>query len=140
MPEPVDDLTIGDSEILLHRVHAQDVSTDPATNVIRPNSSNLRSKTNIMSVDIASMTTPQRALQNYVGHRLVAIDAGSLRSLGCKIVRDPEPSNDAHALVYGSAPDGRMTKGASQANLTAVSMGRKRYLEAKKRRPAEAER
>lgn len=110
MPEPVDDVSIGDDERLLHRLRPDDVVVDPETGRRRPSSATFKSKSNIISVDLASLTTPEKALENYPRHVLVEIDVETVRSLGCKIVRDPLPDNPAHALLYGSGPDGRMTR------------------------------
>lgn len=110
MPDPLDDVTIGDDERLLHRIRPNDIVVDPETNQFRPSSGVFRSKSNIISVDIASLTTPERVLENYPTCRLVEIEVGTVRSLGCRVVRDPLPDNPSHALVYGSGTDGRMTK------------------------------
>ena len=110
MPEPIDDVSIGDDERLLHRIRIEDIFTDPHTGHRRPSSATFRSKSNIISVDLASLTTPDNALAAYPHHALVEIDVGTVRSLGCKVVRDPHPDNPSHVLLYGSGPDGRMTK------------------------------
>jgi hypothetical protein len=110
VPEPVDDVSIGNDERLLHRVRPIDVILDSETGQRRPSSSSFRSKSNIISVDLASLTTPKKALAGYPQHALVEIEVGTIRSLGCKVVRDPLPDNPAHALLYGSGPEGRMTK------------------------------
>ena len=110
MPEPVDDVSIGDDERLLHRIRLDDVVVDSGTGQRRPSSATFRSKSNIISVDLASLTTPDKAVATYPHHALVEINVGTVRSLGCKVVRDPLPDNPSHALLYGSGPDGRMTK------------------------------
>ncbi len=110
MPEPIDDVSIGDDERLLHRIWPDDVVVDPQTGQRRPSSATFRSKSNIISVDLASLTTPEKVLAGYPHHALVEIDVATVRSLGCKVVRDPQPDNPSHALLYGSGPDGRMTK------------------------------
>ena len=110
MPEPIDDVSIGNDESLLHRIRPDDVVVDPETGQRRPSSATFRSKSNIISVDLASLTTPERALENFPRHVLVEIGVGTARSLGCKVVRDPLRENPAHALLYGSGPEGRMTK------------------------------
>jgi hypothetical protein len=110
VPEPVDDVSIGDDECLLHRIRPVDVVLDSETGERRPASSSFRSKSNIISVDLASLTTPDKALAGYLHHALVEIEVGTVRSLGCKVVRDPLPDNPSHALLYGSGPEGRMTK------------------------------
>jgi hypothetical protein len=110
VPEPVDDVSIGDDERLLHRIRPVDVVLDSETGQRRPASSSFRSKSNIISVDLASLTTPEKALANYLHHALVEIEVGTVRSLGCKVVRDPLPDNPSHALLYGNGPEGRMTK------------------------------
>jgi len=110
VPELIDDVSIGDDERLLHRIRVEDIFIDPQTGQRRPSSATFRSKSNIISVDLASLTTPVQALAAYPQHALVEIDVGTVRSLGCKVVRDPLPDNLSHALLYGSGPDGRMTK------------------------------
>ena len=110
MPEPVDDLSIGNDERLLHRIRPVDVILDSETGQRRPASSSFRSKSNIISVDLASLTTPEKAVAGYLHHALVEIEVGTVRSLGCKVVRDPLADNPSHALLYGSGPEGRMTK------------------------------
>ena len=116
MPEPLDDVTIADGERLLHRIRPDDVHID-ADGQCRPSSAAFRYINNVTSVDIASLTTPETTLEGYPAYRLVEINAGTVRSLGCRIVRDPQPDNLAHALIYGNAPDGRLTK--SQAKQVA---------------------
>ncbi len=110
MPEPIDDVSIGDDERLLHRIRPDDVVVDSVTGQRRPSSATFRSKSNIISVDLASLTDPNKALEGYPHHTLVEIVVATVRSLGCKVVRDPLPNNSAHALLYGSGPEGRMTK------------------------------
>lgn len=93
MPEPIDDVSIGDDERLLHRIRIEDIFIDPQTGLRRPSSATFRSKSNIISVDLASLTTPDKALAAYPHHALVEIDVGTVRSLGCKVARDPQPDN-----------------------------------------------
>lgn len=110
MPELIDDVSIGDDERLLHRIRPEDVVVDLETGQRRPSSATFKSKSNIISVDLASLTTPDKALAGYPHHALVEIDVATVRSLGCKVMRDPLPANPSHALLYGSRPDGRMTQ------------------------------
>lgn len=110
MAEPPDDLSVRDDERLLHRICPSDVFVNPDTGHTRPTSAAFRSTSNITSVAIASMVNGQELLKDYPDWKLVEIDVGTLRSLGCRIVRDPQPGYESHALVYGSAPNGRMTK------------------------------
>ena len=110
MPEPIDDASIDDDERLLHRIRPDHIIVDTQTGESRPSSATFRSKSNIISVDLVSLTTPPKALEGYPHHTLVEIDVGTVRSLDCKVVRDPQPDNPSHALLYGSGPDGRMTK------------------------------
>jgi hypothetical protein len=110
VPEPIDDVSIGNDDRLLRRIRPDDVFVEPETGQRRPSSATFISKSNIISVDLATLTTPEKALGNYPSHILVEIDVGTVRSLGCKVVRDPQPDNPSHALLYGSGPDGRMTK------------------------------
>ncbi len=110
MPDPLDDVTIGNDERLLHRVRPEDIVVDSETGQLRPSSAAFRSTSNIISVAIASLTTPERILADYPNYSLVDVDVGTVRSLGCRVVREPLPGDPSHALLYGSGPDGRMKK------------------------------
>jgi hypothetical protein len=109
VPEPIHDVSIADDERLLRRIRPEDVVVDSVTGQRRPSSAAFKSKSNIISVDLASLTTPGKTLAAYRQFMLVEIDVATVRALGCKVVRDPLPDNPAHALLYGNGPGGRMT-------------------------------
>ena len=54
-----------------------------------------------LSVDIARLTTPERALLNYPDYGLGSLAAGFFRNLKLEIYHAPVPCNYAHAIVYG---------------------------------------
>ena len=109
MPEPQDDRSIGDGEKLLRRIRPKDIHFDPITNQYRPESGCFRSD-DFISLHIASLTTTDKVLSNYPEFSLVEFTAEELRSIGCKIVRDPLPEDPAHALMYGTAPGDYVSK------------------------------
>lgn len=110
MPEQRDDPTISDHERLWRRVPPIQIHLDPKTREQRVSSAAFRSTTGIISVAIASLTTAESILTGYPGYSLVEFEAGAARMAGCVVVRDPLPDDPAHALVYGSAPKGHLTK------------------------------
>jgi hypothetical protein len=109
MPEPQDDISIGDDETLLRRIRPNHIHLDPITNQYRPESGCFRSD-DFISVHIASLTSHRQVLSSYPDFSLVEITAQEIRSVGCKIVRNPLPEDSAHALIYGTAPGGYVSK------------------------------
>jgi hypothetical protein len=94
-----DDLSIGNEEKLWRRI-APSLVHKESESEFRPNSGAfLDRNTNEVSVHIASLTTPERALKDYPEHSLVEIPAGLPRSLGYAIVRDPTEKDPSHALI-----------------------------------------
>ena len=108
-PERRDDPSVSDNERLWRRVHPSDIIRDPESEELRPTSAAFR-PSDEMSVDIASLTTPEAVLSNYPHHSLIEFTAGIARKEGCVVVRDPLPDNPSHALVCGKNPEGRLTK------------------------------
>jgi hypothetical protein len=118
MPEasPLNDPTIPNDELLYHRVYPEPlrIYIDPVSREPRPTSGDFHSKDHEpLSVDLASLTTPEESLSRAPGFYLSAVQAGDVRdpACGCGIVRDPEPENRAHALIYGRGKGGALTKG-----------------------------
>ena len=109
MPEPQDDRSIGDEEKLLRRIRPKAIYLDPITGVYRPESGCFRSA-DFISVHVASLTSHTQVLSNYPEFSLVEITAEELRAIGCKIVCDPLPEDSSHALIYGTAPGGFVSK------------------------------
>ena len=108
-PERRDDPSVSDNERLWRRVHPSDIIRDPESKELRPTSAAFRPSEE-MSVDIASLTTPEAVLSNYPHHSLIEFTAGIVRKEGGIVVRDPLPDNPSHALVCGKNPEGRLTK------------------------------
>lgn len=113
MPEWRDDPTINDDEHLWRRVLVDDpfqVKKDPKTGQPRPSSAAFKSSTQLTSVAVASLTTPEEFLAGFSRHSLVEVNARAVRDAGCILVRDPEPGNPAHAHIIGiTREDGRLT-------------------------------
>jgi len=103
MPTRVDDPSIGDHEVLWRRIHPHQIIQEP-DGTWRPGSFAFIDNTaaHELSVHIAALSTPTLALQGYVDQSLVAIVAGSARSLGYAIVRDPTPDDPSHAVICPS--------------------------------------
>ena len=108
-PDRKDDPTIHNDERLWRRVPPGQIIWDSNLSGYRPSSAVFR-PSDEMSVDIASLTTPEAVLFNYAQYSLIEFEAGVARNEGCIIVRDPLPENPSHALVCGSNAEGRLTK------------------------------
>lgn len=105
-PFPPDDLTIGDDELLYIRIFPDVDSIEPLPDGsgFRPNSGEFRSD-GALSVDLQSLCTPEQTRDRAIPPRpfhVAAVPARLARSVGCRIVRDPQPDNSAHALIYGN--------------------------------------
>ena len=96
-----DDKTIPDSEGLWRRIHPTQVIRDRTTGAWRPSSAAFKDQRGELSVDLASLTTPERALAETPQHSLAEVKAAVFRVKGYIVVKDPLPTNIAHALVYG---------------------------------------
>ena len=112
--ELVDDPSIADSETLYVRIHPDNVTSDDCPGgEYRPASGSLR-RAEPLSVDLASICTPQETQQRAGGDafHVASFTAGIARKQGCRVVRDPQLDNHAHALVIGNHQDnnGAMSK------------------------------
>ncbi len=117
MPDVIelgDDSTIPDSESLYLRVHPDTVTAeDCPPGEFRPASGSFR-RAEPLSVDLGSKCTPEETQLRANGNpfHVACFIAGVAREQGCRVRRDPEPKNDAHALVVGDHQDdnGAMSK------------------------------
>jgi len=120
MPEfPADDKeAIPDDELLFRRIYPDPGHLVPLGDGTgyRPQSGALRSPAPL-SVDRASLSTPEetRDRDKSSPFHVAAVPAGAVRSVGCKVVRDPEQGNLAHCLVYGQHADGKGGLSGGQA-------------------------
>jgi hypothetical protein len=100
------DPTISDQERLLRRIHEQQIVPDEnREGTFRVSSGAFRDKE--LSIVIESLLResgrrPDDVVANHDFHSLVAITAGLARKYEQAIVRDPEPDEPAHGLVYGN--------------------------------------
>lgn len=102
---PEDDASIEDSEILYLRVYPSTslvVSNDCPAGEFRPGSGAFR-REEPLSVDLGSKSSPEQTRQRGGGEafHVAAFTAGMARKEGCRVRRDEQPDNDAHALVIG---------------------------------------
>lgn len=101
--ERENDPSIDDSAELYLRIRPEDVTSDDCdVGEYRPGSGTLR-RDEPLSVDLASLSTPQQTQQRAGGDpfHVAKFTAGIARRHGCRVRRDPLPENDAHALVIG---------------------------------------
>ncbi len=108
MQLPDDDLTVGDDEVLYRRVFPKADALQPKANgEYRPSSGALRSGQGPLSVDLASLSTPEetRCRDLTRPFHVAAISVRAAREVGCRVVRDPLSDNPAHCLLYGTSDD-----------------------------------
>lgn len=107
---PADDLTIPNEELLYYRVfpRADEIQRIQNGNGYRPASGSLRRHNQPLSVDLSALSTPEatRDRDRSSPFHVAAFSAGLARAAGCRLVRNPEIDNAAHALVFGSNQDG----------------------------------
>lgn len=116
-----DDVTIDNEDCLWRRVHPTQIINDPNTGSLILSSAVF--KTREMSVHIASLTTSEKALENYPKHSLAEFKAGIARSVSCIIVRDPLPEDNSHALILnGKNPNGKLTDSQAKKIATQASL------------------
>ena len=112
--EWIDDITISNEELLWRRIHRNHISCGQDGNLIL-SSAAFKSRHNLLSVDIASLTRKDKSLDGYPEHSLAEFTAGLARSAECIIRKEPLNNNPAHANVIGkNRPDGCLT--SSQAS------------------------
>lgn len=92
---------VDESEVLWRGIHLLQIKKE-SDGTCRPSSAAF--KTTNLSVDIASKTTPEKSIRNFVA--LSGFLAAVPIELGYPVVEDPVEGNDAHALVKG-----KITKG-----------------------------
>ena len=93
MEDFIDDPRIQDGEVLYRRIAPSQIKLEAGI----PGISGSAFRTQQMSVNLASRTTPQRVLERYPDHSLAAFTAGLARSLGCIVASDKD--DPTHVLV-----------------------------------------
>ncbi len=105
-----DDLTIANEEKLWRLILPRHTSIDENTGELRPWTGNFQDVDDPLSVDISSLTTLEETFQRGSGEKVIAeFTAGIAREVGCKVIKDPKPENESHALVYGHHKKGGPT-------------------------------
>lgn len=111
---PLDDATIPDDELLYVRIFPRPDNLQPNEDGfgLRPASGTLRRHDQPLSVDRGSLCTPQQTRNRGPSptYHVAAFTAGIAREYGCRIVKDAEEGNPAHALVYGDHDDDSLSK------------------------------
>lgn len=121
--EPVDDLSIPDTDRLFRRVSSnqlvqnEDGSQRPASAVFKTSELSI----NIESLMIEQRRPPEDCLRGYPNEYLTSIVASDVRSCGCPIVKDTLPPNDpAHGLVFVKKKDSFANKMAKSLSTWVV--------------------
>src|SRR6266852_2979158 len=101
-----DDLGIANEDDLWRRIHPSWVFFDANEGRVRPTSQAFKDSSDgtPMSALLAKEDTPHRALAASWGEKgfsLAAITAGLARQRGLGVVRDPQPEDPPHLLVFG---------------------------------------
>jgi len=99
MADPIDAADITDDDILWRRIDPGMIDQGPA-GVESIQSWAFKDQSKEISVYLARETTQLAVLAaGKPGQILLGITARSIRALGFKVVRDPDPDNAAHCLV-----------------------------------------
>lgn len=109
--EIIDDDTVPHSATLWRRIFPEDIYFDSNINRRRATSGSLRDVEGAVSVDLAMLTTLDEAKARGPGMAIAEFTAGVVRAVGCKVVKDPQPDNPAHTLIYGKHKNGGPTQG-----------------------------
>ena len=107
MPTPRrDDATIPDREDLYRGLAKDWIVPDAVSGGVRISSGAFRDPDSEISVHLSSMIAPEDSLA-YGGEGIVAlaaVTAGDARRLDQAVVREPQPGDPAHAVVWGPQP------------------------------------
>ena len=98
MPAHVDDPTISDSDLLWRRLFPKWIVPADGGGV-RISSAAFKDGNREVSVNLAALTTQEKTLAEFSDQGIAEIPAGTPRSLGHAIVRDPTAGNPAHTLI-----------------------------------------
>jgi len=104
MPEPEDDPSIQNQDILWRRIYPGWIKwAGENESVSRP--ARVAFQDDIdrqVSVSVARETTKYRLLRCYPEHSLAAITAEVARRFGCSVARRPTTDDPAHAIIFPS--------------------------------------
>jgi len=95
-------LTIDDTDFLLRRVPFTDPRYIKDDGTISSFAFKPRKGEDGLSVDIERLTAYEASILNRGKFRLYRLEARIPRQLGLECVHDPQPGNDAHALIKGT--------------------------------------
>lgn len=113
-----DDLTISDDADLWRRIPPWHFYYDENIAQIRPKSAAFDNDPDgsPMSVVIAAESSPEAVLAEHEGYALASFKAGLARECNQLVVRDPLPTEPAHALVVGAKSKGTRRRLAREAS------------------------
>jgi hypothetical protein len=109
VPQRPDDPSISNDERLWRRVHPSQFKPYSGTGPSEISSAVFSTREEV-SVAIASETTLEVFVANHLEYSVVEFTAGAARRIGCTVVRDPLPNDQAHALVCGPRSNGQLNK------------------------------
>lgn len=95
-----DDETISDNEKLWRRIFPNQRYED------RANSGGFIDTRGPLSLDISSLTTISSILSRFPDMFLAEVTVKTVRDAGCKIQKNPQPDNPAHAQIFGNQKNG----------------------------------
>ena len=112
-----DDASIGDGEVVIRRVSERSYAFDENLGRFRPSSQTFlqNGPDGLVSVYLASETTPAQVSREGPEPYLASITAGELRELGLGIVRDPSSGGPGHCEITGRKTRGTLNRIARQA-------------------------
>lgn len=99
-----DDPSIQDTDLIWRRIPPWDFFLDENLGRTRPSSAAFDDDPGgqpMSVVIVGEATTPENVLAGHPGFALAAIPVSEVRACGLGVVRDPLPSEPAHALMIG---------------------------------------
>jgi hypothetical protein len=111
MPPP--DLEIADPDLLWRRILPDVNWLVRVDGELRPSSAAFRYAE--ISVDRERLTSEACFRNGFDGCGIAEVEAGTARGFGYTVVADPEPDNDAHALICTPKPTKSLSRKLAQA-------------------------
>ena len=108
MAERVDDATIRDEDALWRRLLPGWIHLSATGDVLISSVAFKDRRSGELSVHLAALADQRRVLAFRPGDGLAELLARIPRSVGCPIVRDPDPDDPSHALICSSRTHGKL--------------------------------
>jgi len=114
---PPDDPNISDDELLYRTIHPHFINEGRVTSAAF-----LSRKDPHVSVDLASLSTPEQSLARRPAHAgVVQLVTGFVRSLRLAVAGDPLPENPAHALIVAAAQSKQIARQLARASAWVIA-------------------